>query len=445
MLKEKSQDRDAIVSKAIGIESAQERDAYIDQACDNDADLKRQVEEKVAAQLKARGQEKPDRKADPDSSSSEKTPKEASEKAEENQAKPQGLWATARQHPRASSLAAIIGLLLLAVAVAGAGVAWWALHKEGQASKAKQQAIEKSKKAQKAEEESKGKLEQSEAARKIVEKERDRARTAEKAARRSEEERKAVLQFVRKKLLAAGRPEGSIAKDFWAGGQGKDVTLRHALDAAASQVADAFADRPGAETSVREMLGMAYLNVGEPKQAVEQYERALALHEAMQGVNDSATAACRNQLAVAYRRAGRTADASRLIDRKPNSPDHAAALAVRGTMLLSQKKPVEAELKLRECLNIREKIQPDDWSTFDAKSLLGEALSEQKKYADAEPLLVAGYKGLKKHADQIPAADKDRLTKAIDRLVRLYEAWDKKDEAARWRKEREASKAAKES
>ena len=159
----------------------------------------------------------------------------------------------------------------------------------------------------------------------------------------------------------------------------------------------------------------------------------------MQGVNHPDTAACRNQLAVAYRLAGRTAEAGRLFDRNPNSPAQAAALAVRGSMLLLQKKPAEAELKLRECLTIRQKIQPDDWTTFDTKSILGEALLDQKKFADAEPLLLSGYEGMKQREDTIPSQDKPRLTKALERLVKLYEAWGKKDEAMRWRKELEAA------
>ena len=131
----------------------------------------------------------------------------------------------------------------------------------------------------------------------------------------------------------------------------------------------------------------------------------------MQGVNHPDTAACRNQLAVAYRLAGRTAEAGRLFDRNPNSPAHAAALAVRGSMLLlHEKKPAEAELKLRECLTIRQKIQPDDWTTFDTKSLLGEALLDQKKFAEAEPLLLSGYEGMKQREGTIPPQDKPRLT-----------------------------------
>lgn len=348
----------------------------------------------------------------------------------------------AREHPRVLAMAAILFFLSLAIAAAGVGTAVWAWREKSHAQKAEEEAKDKQKKAQEAEAESKAKLHLSEAARKATAKERDQAQRAERAARSSEEETKTVLAFFKDKLLSAGRPSGaSISEDFWAKGQSKDIMLRQAVDRVEPQVADAFADHPLGEASIREMLGWAYLNVGEAAQAVKQYERAFSLREAMQGVNDPDTADCRNKLAVAYRLAGRPGEASRLFDQNPNSPSHASALAVRGSLLLSQKKPAEAELKLRESLAIRRKIQPDDWSTFDVQSMLGEALMDQKKYADAELLLRSGYAGLKKHRGDIPSSDKSHLTRALERLVRLYEAWGKKDQAHQWQKELETMKA----
>ena len=57
----------------------------------------------------------------------------------------------------------------------------------------------------------------------------------------------------------------------------------------------------------------------------------------------------------------------------------------------------------------------------------------QQKHADAEPLLVKGFKGLKKHEAQIPMKPKARLIEALERLVKLYEAWGKPEQAAEWR------------
>ena len=110
--------------------------------------------------------------------------------------------------------------------------------------------------------------------------------------------------------------------------------------------------------------------------------------------------------------------------------------------LLGQQKWAEAEPLLRECLAIREKTQADVWSTFNTKSMLGGALLGQKKYAEAEPLLLAGYEGMKQREKTIPPQGKIRIPEALERLVQLYEATDKKDEAAKWRKEPDAIKSA---
>ena len=125
-----------------------------------------------------------------------------------------------------------------------------------------------------------------------------------------------------------------------------------------------------------------------------------------------------------------------------DSPQLAGLLAQIGLGLLEQKKWTEAEPLLRECLAIREKTQPDVWSTFNTKSLLGGALLGQKKYAEAEPLLMSGYEGMKRREKTIPEQGKARLPEALERLVQLYEAMDKKDEAAKWRKELDAFKPA---
>ena len=68
-----------------------------------------------------------------------------------------------------------------------------------------------------------------------------------------------------------------------------------------------------------------------------------------------------------------------------------------------QRKWAEAEAILRECLAIREKAQPDDWTTFNTRSQLGGSLMGQKKFAEAEPLILAGYEGMKAREAKIPA------------------------------------------
>jgi eukaryotic-like serine/threonine-protein kinase len=118
-----------------------------------------------------------------------------------------------------------------------------------------------------------------------------------------------------------------------------------------------------------------------------------------------------------------------------DSVAYAGELASLGLNLLKQSKWADAEAVLRDSLAIRERKLPDDWRTFNTRSLLGEALLGQKRYAEAEPLLLAGYEGLKGRAAKAPMHGKAYLVAALERLVQLCDALEKKDEAAKWRKE----------
>ena len=79
-----------------------------------------------------------------------------------------------------------------------------------------------------------------------------------------------------------------------------------------------------------------------------------------------------------------------------DDPRFPGVLAQVSLDLLKCNQFATAEEMFCECLSIREKAQPDAWSTFNAHSLLDEALLRQKKYTDAEPLLLEGYEGMKR-------------------------------------------------
>jgi hypothetical protein len=93
----------------------------------------------------------------------------------------------------------------------------------------------------------------------------------------------------------------------------------------------------------------------------------------------------------------------------------------------------EAEQLARRCFAIREREEREQWVTFDSRSLLGASLLGQKKYAEAEPLLLSGYAGLKQREAELPASAKARLNETGELLVQLYETWGKPDQAANWR------------
>src|SRR5262249_25438709 len=142
-------------------------------------------------------------------------------------------------------------------------------------------------------------------------------------------------------------------------------------------------------------------------EALPLFEANLRRYEAKLGADHPDTLTGRNNLATAYEMVGRWADAEALrrevlVRRrqreKPDKPLLAGDLGGRGRNLLKQEKGSEAEPLLRECLAIHARAIPDDWRRFSTMSLLGGAVLGQGRYAEAEPLVVAGYEGMKARA-----------------------------------------------
>ncbi len=229
-------------------------------------------------------------------------------------------------------------------------------------------------------------------------------------------------------------------------------------------------------------LGSMYWSLGRLDKSVPLFEEGLALKERRYGKDRLDTRLTAADLGVNYRDAGRASDALPLLEeayrasaneprleyvsgalagayadlgmkdkavetvgvavarlRRINPTESAglaSGLVQHGTTLIKAGDGPGAESLLREALSIRESSQPDHWTTFNTRSVLGEALMMQKKYGDAEPLLVGGYEGLRACEAEIPAGAKKRLTEAVDRLIRLYSETNKPDEVDRYRAER---------
>ena len=127
--------------------------------------------------------------------------------------------------------------------------------------------------------------------------------------------------------------------------------------------------------------------------------------------------------------------AARLRLYESNSPFRDLDLTAEMTLrLLVEGKFAEAEPLAREYLTVREKKLPDDWHAFNARSMLGNALLGQKNYAEAEPLLLAGYQGMEQRRASIHAEGIWHLKQALQRLVQLYEVTNRPDRTAEWRK-----------
>ena len=162
-------------------------------------------------------------------------------------------------------------------------------------------------------------------------------------------------------------------------------------------------------------LAAAYAETGQFAKAVSIQQEAIALSQSEPEKRDLA---------------------SRLKLYESNSPYRDdGALAVLANALLHEGKFAEAEGPAQECLTIREIQIPDDWRTFNARSMLGGSLLGQKRYVEAEPLLLAGYEGMKQRETNIPPEGKVRLNETLQRLAQLYDETGRPELAAESKKE----------
>ena len=192
-------------------------------------------------------------------------------------------------------------------------------------------------------------------------------------------------------------------------------------------------------------LAAAYTTLGKMDLALPLAEETFKLHKAKLGPDHPGTLFCMHNLAAAYEKAGKMDLALphyeetlklRKVKLGPDNPETLRTMASFGSALLASKDFTKAESLLRECLAIREKTQPDNWQTFDTQSRLGGALFGQKKYNEAEPLLLKGYAEMKQREKSITAPSVVRIPEALDRLISLYKATNKRDEVKKWQAER---------
>jgi tetratricopeptide (TPR) repeat protein len=190
-------------------------------------------------------------------------------------------------------------------------------------------------------------------------------------------------------------------------------------------------------------LGIMYREAGRRDEAMTLLREAVGMIKSQRGPDHPDTLLAMHNLAVSCAQARQLDEAISLFEdvvrlRKARLlPDHPETLASLDGLVdayLAAGRWDEAAAAAREGLDARTRKAPDDWPRFHTMSLLGSALAGQKKYAEAEPLLVAGYEGLKARESKMPAPTRGRLRAAAARIVPFYEAWGKPDRVAEWRK-----------
>jgi len=189
---------------------------------------------------------------------------------------------------------------------------------------------------------------------------------------------------------------------------------------------------------------------GRPAEALSLYEAAAqGIASRLDGLHPYAYP-IRAGLAQAYLAAGRpdaAAQVARIMveaegRREPrDDAQRAASLGLLGASLIDRADYDEAEPLLREALQLRE-ATADGGTAVELRHELGEALIGLGRLDEAESLLLETYRTLSDRAEVIPVPLRDGLLReAVERLIRLYEAWGKSEEAARWYRERAALRA----
>jgi tetratricopeptide (TPR) repeat protein len=235
----------------------------------------------------------------------------------------------------------------------------------------------------------------------------------------------------------------NLAAAYWSAGRTAEAITMHEANLKLRE-SKLGPDHPDTLAS-RHNLAEAYWSAGRTTEAVTVYEANLKLCESKLGPDHPHTLITMNNLARAYQAAGRLTDALPLFEgtlmrcKSKLGPDHPNTLQIMNNLAgayLDARRWAEAENTARECLGLREKKRPDDWWRFHTMSQLGAALAGQEKYAEAEPLLLQGYDGLKAREKAIPPPAATRLPEALDRLIELSTATNRPDEVKRWQAER---------
>ena len=118
-----------------------------------------------------------------------------------------------------------------------------------------------------------------------------------------------------------------------------------------------------------------------------------------------------------------------------DSWEEAFYLALTVWVQLQEKKYEEAENNARQCLAIRLKLRPDDWSVFHTRHLLGAAQAGQKRFTEAEPLLIDGYHGMKQRRASMPDFHLPRLGESALRIIDFYTELQRPGKVAEWKAE----------
>jgi tetratricopeptide (TPR) repeat protein/predicted Ser/Thr protein kinase len=192
-------------------------------------------------------------------------------------------------------------------------------------------------------------------------------------------------------------------------------------------------------------LGIAYTFDGKYAQAEALFSQTLEIYCKSKELKELGTADTLSYMAAMYQLEGKygmaETDAAQAVaglrhTRGPGNPFTMAAAADLALAYQSQGKFEESEPVAREVEATEKTKEPDNWLRFWAESLLGASLAGQTHYAEAEPLLLEGYRGMLARKGRISVPYWRHLDSTHLWIIQMYQAWGKPQKAAEWKQHR---------
>jgi serine/threonine protein kinase/tetratricopeptide (TPR) repeat protein len=189
-------------------------------------------------------------------------------------------------------------------------------------------------------------------------------------------------------------------------------------------------------------LAYTYALEGKNAEAEALFNRDLEVQRRVRGPENEDTLTTLTHMAFLYEVEGKygsaeTFAAQALAGRRhilgSEHPATAASEADLAQAYVSGGKFTESEPLAREALAFQLTKEPDNWQHFWAESLLGASLTGEKRYVEAEPLLLEGYRGMVELKDRMPVPKLRDLESARVWIVQMYVASGKPQKANEWR------------
>jgi eukaryotic-like serine/threonine-protein kinase len=197
--------------------------------------------------------------------------------------------------------------------------------------------------------------------------------------------------------------------------------------------------------NVMHNLAALYRKEGKYSEAEALFVKTLDIRRRVAGRDHPDTLSAMNNLAMVYRMESKYIEAEALFrdvrdarSRALGNNDSATlnTATMLGLVQFQEQRYQDADYTLRTALNGYQTARIETWERFHCQSLLGAALLMEKRFAEAEPLLLSGYDGMFQVRSAMPVEYRPFLADVRGAIIRLYEDWGKAAKASEWRNSR---------